>query len=141
MSAGLKPCTYTKGKTLYKIPIYDWTDENVEEFIKQYNVPLSKAYTEFHMDRTGCMACPYNMQVDKALEYLFYNEPNRYKAAMHWLEDVYIAQGVKLPFDEKYEKEREEKWETMYEPMRQEMLRKYRPNSKLIKDTEQLKLF
>ena len=48
---------------------------------------------------------------------------------------------IKLPFDEAYEKEREREWQTRYEPMRQEMLRKYRPNSKLIKDHTQLSIF
>ena len=58
---------------------------------------------------------------------------------MHWLKDVYIAQNVLLPFDEAYERERE--WRLRYEPMRQEMLRKYRPNSRLITGGVQLSMF
>ena len=60
---------------------------------------------------------------------------------MHWLKDVYIAQNVVLPFDTAYEREREREWHLRYEPMRQEMLRKYRPNSRLLKDAEQLNIF
>lgn len=91
-----------------KMPITDWTDEDVENFVCEYNVPLSDAYTKFHFKRTGCMACPYSYKwLSGSLEYLFYHEPNRYKAAMHWLKDVYIAQDVRLPFDEAYERERE----------------------------------
>jgi len=137
---GGKICTSISGGFIKKAPIIDWTDEDVEEFIKAYNVPLSKAYTEFGFNRTGCMACPFNPHVDWDLTYLHDHEPNRYKAAMHWLKDVYIAQGVKLPFDPEYEREREEMWK-IYEPMRQEMLRKYRPNSRLIKDYQELALF
>lgn len=104
---GGKICTfYSKGK-IKKAPIVDWADEDVEEFIKAYKVPLSDAYTKYGFHRTGCMACPYNSHVDNDLKYLYYHEPNRYKASMHWLKDVYIAQNVILPFDEAYERERE----------------------------------
>lgn len=104
---GEKPCTWVKKGVIQKAPLIDWTDEDVEEFIKKYNVPLSDAYTKYGFDRTGCMACPYSRYIDRDLEYLFYHEPNRYKASMHWLKDVYIAQNVVLPFDEAYERERE----------------------------------
>lgn len=123
-----------------KAPLIDWTDEELEEFIERYRPPLSEAYTKYGFRRTGCMACPYALTVAKDLEYLFYHEPNRYKAAMHWLKDVYIAQDVRLPFDPAYEREREREWQEVYEPMRQEMLRKYRPNSKLIEEEMQLSL-
>lgn len=104
---GGKLCTWVKHGVIQKAPIIDWSNEDVEEFIEKYNVPLSEAYTNYGFDRTGCMACPYARHVDKDLEYLYYHEPNRYKAAMHWLKDVYIAQDVRLPFDESYERERE----------------------------------
>lgn len=141
IKAGGKACTWLKHGIIQKAPIIDWTNDDVEEFIYRYNVPLSEAYTKYGFNRTGCMACPYSQTVAHDLEYLFYNEPNRYKASMHWLKDVYIAQGVLLPFDEAYEREREREWAFVYEPMRQEMLRKYRPNSKLIKEDEQMTIF
>ncbi len=134
-------CTSLSHGYIKKSPIIDWTNADINEFINQYDVPLSRAYTEFGMERTGCMGCPYSMNVDKSLEYLFYHEPNRYKASMHWLKDVYIAQNVVLPFDEAYERERERTWHMIYEPMRQEMLRKYRPNSRLIKESDQISIF
>lgn len=138
---GDRICTSISGGVIKKGVIIDWSDEDEEEFIKKYNVPLSEAYTKYGFNRTGCMACPYARDVDRNLKYLHDYEPNRYKAAMHWLKDVYIAQNVVLPFDEAYERERERTWRELYEPMRQEMLRKYRPNSRLIKDGEQLSLF
>lgn len=138
---GGKLCTYSKHGVIYKLPIIDWSDEDVEEFVEKYNVPLSDAYTKYGFDRTGCMACPFAKRIEYNLKYLYEHEPNRYKAAMHWLQDVYIAQNVVLPFDEAYERERVRMWRTTYEPMRQEMLRKYRPNSRLIKQAEQLSLF
>lgn len=130
---GGKLCQYNKDGVIYKAPIIDWTTEDVDLFVKEYHVPLNRAYTEFGFSRTGCMACPFSLNIKNDLKYLFYNEPSRYKAAMLWMKDVYIAQGIKLPFDEEYEKEYERLWKDFYEPMRQRMLRKYRPESWLIK--------
>ena len=141
LRTGGKLCTWVKGGIIQKAPIIDWTDDDVEEFIEKYNVPLSDAYTKYGFKRTGCMACPYAREVDKDLEYLYFHEPNRYKASMFWLKDVYIAQDVRLPFDSNYERERERTWHEVYEPMRQEMLRKYRPDSRLLKEGEQATIF
>lgn len=104
---GGKLCTWVKKGVTHKAPIIDWSEAEIDEFISKYNVPLSKAYTEFGFKRTGCMACPFGREVAQDLRYLYNHEPNRYKAAMHWLKDVYIAQNVVLPFDEAYERERE----------------------------------
>lgn len=140
VQAGGKLCTATRGDTIIKMPIIDWTDEDVDQFIKQYKVPLSKAYTEYGMRRTGCMGCPFARELKDNLKVLWDYEPNRYKASMVFLKDVYIAQNVELPFDEQYEKERKEKWRKDYKQMRNEMLIKYRPKSKLICEYEQLKI-
>lgn len=104
---GIKPCTAISHGYIRKAPLYDWSDEDVESFIEKYNVPLSDAYTKYGFYRTGCMGCPYARGITMNLEYLYYHEPNRYKASMHWLKDVYIAQNVVLPFDKAYERERE----------------------------------
>lgn len=138
MNEGGKLCTKTKGKYIIKLPIVDWTNDDIEAFIEKYDVPLSKAYTEYGYERTGCFLCPFSLQIAENLEKLKQYEPNRYKASMHWLKDVYIAQGVELPFDEEYEAERKKNWSDVYIAMRNEMLRKYRPDSKAIIDEEQM---
>lgn len=129
LANGGKLCTYVKDGCTVKMPIIDWTDEDVEMFVEKYNVPLSKAYTEYGMTRTGCMGCSFSRDLKDNLEILYKYEPNRYKASMFYLEDVYIAQNIKLPFDEEYEKKRKEKWleDGGYFDMRLEMLKKYRP--------------
>lgn len=104
---GGKLCTFYQHGHLRKAPIIDWSEEDVDGFIERYNVPLSDAYTKYGFKRTGCMACPFAWDLSKDLQYLYEHEPNRYKAAMHWLKDVYIAQDVRLSFDEAYERERE----------------------------------
>lgn len=115
-------CTKISGNYTFKAPIIDWSDEMVEEFIKRENVPLSEAYTKYGKNRTGCCCCPFSKELAKDLKVLWEYEPQKYKASMFWLKDVYIAQNVILPFDEEYEKERIEKWKE-YEPMRYEMLK------------------
>lgn len=107
VATGGKICTVETSRGIRKYPIIDWSDQDVDEFINKYNVPISDAYTKYGLDRTGCMACPFAKDVDNDLKYLFYHEPNRYKASMFWLKDVYIAQNVELPFDKAYERERE----------------------------------
>ena len=137
---GGKLCTYYKGKIMIKAPIIDWTDEDIDRFIEKYNVPLSRAYTEYGMTRTGCYGCPFSLDIADNLHILYKYEPNRYKGAMHFLKDVYIAQNVKLPFDLEYEKEREDKWKNEYEDMRIEMLEKYKPDSRSLKSYKKKKL-
>lgn len=134
-------CTTMRGKLINKLPIIDWTDKDIEDFINEYNVPLSKAYTEQGYERTGCFLCPYSLQLRDNLVKLHKYEPLRYKAAMHWLKDVYIAQDVILPFDAEYETERIKKWKDVYSQMRYEMLLKYRPLSAKKYENEQQCLF
>lgn len=131
---GKSPCTVMDGKQEKVSPIIDWSDDMCDLFIQKYKVPLSKAYTVYGCTRTGCFLCPFALDIANNLYTLYKYEPNNYKASMHWLKDVYIAQNVKLPFDEDYEIERQNKWENTYTKMRYEMLLKYRPKSKLISE-------
>lgn len=133
-------CTKTKGHYIVKLPIIDWSDDDIDEFIKVYNIPLSIAYTKYGLSRTGCMGCPFSQNLEFCLEVLYKYEPNKYKASMYWLKDVYIAQGVKLFFDMNYMKEFNEKWRNDYSIMRHDMMIKYRPENIAAKNYEQLTL-
>lgn len=133
---GKAPCTtIKKNGFIQKSPIIDWTDEICEQFVKKYNVPLSAAYTKYGMTRTGCFLCPYDQNIAERMRILKEYEPNRYKASLFYMKDVYIAQGVQLPFDPEYMREYEAAWQN-YEVMRYEMLKKYRPCCKLVKQHE-----
>lgn len=126
IAEGRNPCTsINKDGFISKSPLIDWNDDILNEYIAKHKVPLSKAYTEYGRKRTGCFLCPFDQQLEDDLANLHKHEPNQYKAALHWLKDIYIAQNVKLPFDEEYERERERKWRDEYEQMRYEMLIKY----------------
>lgn len=48
-------------------PIIDWTDEDVWEFIRKYNVPYCKLYDE-GFKRLGCIGCPISTNAAKELE-------------------------------------------------------------------------
>lgn len=125
-----KSCTaqkVIKGKTLiHKMPLFDWSDKDVDSYIEEYNVEISKAYTEYGLDRTGCIGCPFAKDIHKNLKVLHDYEPNKYKAVKMWLGDVYRDLEIKLPFDDEY---METYWKHLpvLEQRRYEMLKKYRP--------------
>ncbi len=124
-----KSCTVfrKKGKRteLLSMPIIDWTDEVIEEFIKKYNVKLSRAYTEYGFDRTGCVGCPYGKyELKDTLKIIKEKEPLKYKACMSWFGTVYMDMGLELTFDEDYmEKYKQRK--PVNDKRREEMLKKY----------------
>jgi 3'-phosphoadenosine 5'-phosphosulfate sulfotransferase (PAPS reductase)/FAD synthetase len=151
VASGGKACTVVKeigtGKNKRtiekKMPIIDWTKEIENEYIKRYNIPLSKAYTVYGCKRTGCFLCPYSKnrkEVTEKLEILWKYEPKTYKYSMATMKDVYIAMNVPLPFDKEYEAERLITWETKYKRMNHEMLKLYRP-SKVKGNVYQMSIF
>lgn len=136
LASGQNICTSIKGPYTIKAPLVDWSDDIINRFIDENNVPLSIAYTKYGRKRTGCFLCPFSQELANDLEGLYQYEPNKYKASLGFLKDVYIAQNVKLPFDKDYEKERVKTWDEKYERMRYEMLKKHRPNCRLVKQYE-----
>lgn len=135
LKSGKNICTSIKGDFIAKAPLVDWSDEIVELFIREYKVPLSRAYTEYGCKRTGCFLCPFSRELYFDLKVLYAKEPKKYKASLGFLKDVYIAQGVKLDFDPEYMNEFNKTW-PKYEAMRYEMLKKYRPDCRLAKKYE-----
>lgn len=69
-----------KGKHIIN-PIITWTDEDVWEFIKKYNLPYCELYDQ-GWDRLGCIGCPLNKNAGKELD----DEPKfkeNYKKAIY----------------------------------------------------------
>ena len=58
---------YRTHKTLLN-PIIDWTDEDVWEFIKKYQVPYCSLYDE-GWKRLGCVGCPIATSVTRKREF------------------------------------------------------------------------
>jgi phosphoadenosine phosphosulfate reductase len=62
---------YRTRKTLIN-PIVDWTNEDVWEFIRKYNIPYCSLY-DAGKERLGCIGCPMNTKrEDDFLEYPTY---------------------------------------------------------------------
>lgn len=57
---------YKMRKTVLN-PIISWTDEEVWEFIKTYNIPYCKLYDEGYK-RLGCIGCPMSSKRAQELE-------------------------------------------------------------------------
>lgn len=51
-------------------PLSIWTDEDIWEYIKMYNIPYSKIY-DTGVKRTGCVFCMFGVHLEK--------EPNRFQ--------------------------------------------------------------
>lgn len=128
-----KTCTVIKEqggkKYLTSLPIYDWSDEIVEEFIQHYNIKLSDAYEKYGCQRTGCVGCPYAKDLKFELKMLYDNEPLKYKAVMKWNGDVYIQQLIECDWDETYMEEFN-RMKPIIEKRRQEMMDKFRSGDK-----------
>lgn len=123
-----KSCVHVKklnGKDfVMSMPIIDWSDGMVEEFIKIFGVKVSDAYTEYGLQRTGCIACPFSQQLDFDLKTLWEREPLKYKATMKMLKNVYIDSGIKCDWDEDYMKDYHSRW-VENEKRRYEMQEKF----------------
>ena len=111
----------------HKMPLFDWSDKDVDDFIGEYNVKISKAYTEYGLERTGCIGCPFAEDIHQNLKVLWEHEPNKYKAVQHWLGDMYRDLEIDLPFDETYTQLLEKRKPTIQE-RRYEMIKMYREN-------------
>lgn len=113
-----------KKVVMVSMPLIDWEDQDVDNFIEHYEIEISRAYTEYGLKRTGCFCCPFAQEMDVNLKALYDHEPKKYKASMKWLGVVYMDMGVDLPFDEEYQKAKEER-DLVNEVRRKEMLEKY----------------
>ena len=125
----IKSCVNVTSKNGHEFyastPIYDWTDEIINMFIKKYNIRLSDAYEIYGCQRTGCCACPFSKNVKKDLKVLYDYEPKKYKAMMYWMRDVYIYQEVECDWDDEYMEEYN-RMKPIIEQRRKEMMDKYR---------------
>lgn len=128
-----KTCTVVtenKGKKhIMSLPIYDWSDEIVEEFIEYYNIKLSDAYEVYGCKRTGCIGCPFSPNLKEELKVLYEYEPLKYKAIMKWMQDVFVYQMVECDWDNDYMEELN-RMKPIIEQRRQEMMDKFRGKDK-----------
>lgn len=63
-------------------PIFWMSDSDKEVYCKHYGVTHSRCYTEYGLERTGCVGCPYNKNILEELAVIEEYEPQLYKAAV-----------------------------------------------------------
>ncbi len=82
---------FTKDKKF--TPIWDLTDELLEQIIKKYNIEVPKVYK--HISRTGCMGCPYGTykhETEKELELI---DEKQKKFVCELFKESYKILGIK----------------------------------------------
>lgn len=94
---------FTHRKTVLN-PIIDWTDEDVWEFIREYNVPYCELYDQGYK-RLGCVGCPMSSRQTEELD--------KYPA----IKDRYLRAFEKMLITRK-ERGKETGWETPEEVMK-----------------------
>jgi 3'-phosphoadenosine 5'-phosphosulfate sulfotransferase (PAPS reductase)/FAD synthetase len=68
-------CVNDKLKTIN--PIVDWTQKQVDDFIKEANVKIPECYS--WVKRTGCLGCPYSLGTKKKWELFASHYPQRFE--------------------------------------------------------------
>lgn len=125
-----KTCTATKQignvKLWHKMPIFDWTDTNVNEFIEIFDIKVSDVYKVYGLERSGCIGCPFSKQLEKNLKALYMYEPRKYRAIQNMLGMAYLDMEIELPFDKDYTLKLEQR-KKIIDERRYEMLTLFRP--------------
>ena len=75
-------------------PIHDLSDELLEKIIKKYDIEVPKVYE--HIERTGCMGCPYGSykhDTEKELELM---NDNQKKFVCEYFKESYEVLGIEV---------------------------------------------
>ncbi len=84
-----KSC-FTKDKKF--TPIHDLSDELLETIIKKYNIEVPKVYE--HINRTGCMGCPYGHRSGNTERELALISENQKKFVCEYFKESYEVLGI-----------------------------------------------
>ena len=71
------------GKAIQYLPLLDWTDDDVREFVQEHNIKCHPLYYDeqgnFHVERRlGCMGCPLTYRKKRAEEFKKYPKMVRF---------------------------------------------------------------
>lgn len=81
---------FTKDKKF--IPLYDLTDEMLDRIYKLYNIEIPEIYN--HIERTGCMGCPYGTYKGDTEKELALISENQKKFVCEYFKESYEVLGV-----------------------------------------------
>lgn len=74
-------------------PLSIWTDKNIDDCIKMYEIPLSKEYTVMGMKRTGCRSCPFGCHLEPKTGKNRYQINHEFYPREHEHDMVYMGMG------------------------------------------------
>lgn len=84
-----KSC-FTKDKKF--TPIHDLSDDLLEKIIAKYNIEVPEVYK--HIDRTGCMGCPYGSRSGNTERELALISENQKKFVCEYFKESYKVLGI-----------------------------------------------
>lgn len=77
-------------------PLHDLSDELMEKIYKKYNIEIPKVYE--HIQRTGCMGCPYGIyKGDTEKELLLIND-NQFEFVIKYFGESYKVRGIDIDY-------------------------------------------
>lgn len=76
----IKTCFSQKDSCDVFRPIYWFTNEDKAWYEKHFGIVHSDCYTKYGLTRTGCVGCPFALDIEDNLEATKLNEPRLYKA-------------------------------------------------------------
>lgn len=84
-----KSCVWTNGKDHKFFPLLFFNDQDIKDIVEIKNIELSKAYTVYKQERTGCVGCPFSKNYKQELEILKQHEPKKAKIVEYLYNDIY----------------------------------------------------
>lgn len=79
-------------KEMHFTPLHDLSDELLDKIYKKYNIEIPKVYE--HINRTGCMGCPYgHYKGDTEKELKLLND-RQYKFVVEYFKESYEVLGI-----------------------------------------------
>lgn len=65
------------------MPLWYWDNETKSEFKEKENIVYSDCYEKYGMKRTGCVGCPFNVEIWRDLEIMKQYEPDLYNLCIN----------------------------------------------------------
>lgn len=84
-----KTCYSPEGNPKTYRPLFFYKDKDKEEFEKQFEIIHSDCYKVYGFRRTGCVGCPFNINIINELDSIKQYEPKLYKACWNLFGESY----------------------------------------------------
>lgn len=113
-----KSCFDDNSKVAHYRPLFWFTNSDKKYYEQIFNIKHSRCYTQYGLERTGCVCCPYGKDVNWHLENLKEYEPDLYLAC----KNVF---GPSYSYTAKWQEFRLKKKDEYHINKKREKLKKY----------------